>query len=98
MLPWGWADHVSVRQDLTTLTRYPTGVVPINSLFKPRRDSFRLVEISSRSVSASLNQLLARRSAPSLTYRSCIIFGDNTPLESATRSSVEITTERATAV
>src|SRR4051794_19224708 len=94
---WASADHVSVKQDSTISTRYPTGVVPISSLLKRQRDSFPPVEISSPSVLDSLNQLLARRGAQSSTSRNCITSGDSTPPASATRSNAAITRERAIA-
>src|SRR3569832_1469513 len=98
MLRWAAAGHVSVKQDSTISTRYPTGVVPISLWFKQRRDSFPLAEISSPSVLDSLNQLSARPSAQSSTSQKYIVSGDSTPLESATHSNAAIMRERAIAV
>src|SRR5262245_56154759 len=97
MLRSAWAGHVSVRQDSTISTRYPTGVVPISSLLIRQQDSFPVVEISSPSALDLLSLLSARPSAQSSTSRSCTIFGDSTPLDSVTRSNAAITRERAIA-
>ena len=60
-------------------------------------DSFPRAATSFPSVLDLLNQLSARPSAQSSTSRSCTIFGDSTPPDSATRSNAAITKEHAIA-